>query len=149
LPATKLLVEKGSNIELQDNNGWNALHFASYAGRYDVVAYLIRVVANINIQTKYNRSALHLAIEAGQTKIVELLLQNGALGEKEIKGIQDSIQLLPKTVTVANHTHSLSLVPKVNDGFYKCEVCQQSGGSGSAYNCEPCKFNVHPFCAKQ
>eukprot|EP00808_Paulinella_micropora_P005785 g1370.t1 len=44
-----------------------------------------------------------------------------------------------------SHPHILELCQKVYDGEYSCDTCH-SHGSGPAYHCDACNWDVHPAC---
>jgi len=54
---------------------------------------------------------------------------------------------LPKTVKTKGHDHDLELVESVYDGNYGCDFCGRSG-TGWAYHCQGCGYDVHPACGK-
>ncbi|XP_059609731.1 ankyrin repeat and sterile alpha motif domain-containing protein 1B-like [Phlebotomus argentipes] len=65
-----------SNV--QDSNGYSALHYASLNGHTDVVRVLLIGDANPNIQDNRGSGPLHLAAWAGHHGIVKLLLGHNA-----------------------------------------------------------------------
>ena len=58
LEEIKELLDQGAEINYIDNNGWAAIHYASYKLNYEVVQYLIEKGANLNILDKYDDTAL-------------------------------------------------------------------------------------------
>jgi len=60
---------------------------------------------------------------------------------------RDKMENLPKKVKINEHEHELDLLPKVYQGAYGCDLCGE-GGSGFAYHCDKCGFDIHPSCAK-
>jgi len=48
----KYLIEKGAQVNIQDNNGISSLHIASQEGHLEVVKYLIEKRAQVNMQKK-------------------------------------------------------------------------------------------------
>jgi ankyrin repeat protein len=68
------------NLEGNIENGWTALHWATYVGDKGAIKFLVKEGANINavMPTNFNQTALHLAIINSNTEIVELLLESGA-----------------------------------------------------------------------
>ena len=62
LEIVKLLIEKGANINAQDDDDWTALMDASRKGHLEIVKLLIaNKIANINAQDNYGRTALMFA----------------------------------------------------------------------------------------
>jgi ankyrin repeat protein len=76
--VVKLLLDKGANINQQDNNGKTALHIAAQYGETKVVELLLDRNANIDQQDNNGKTALHIAAECGETEVVKLLLDRNA-----------------------------------------------------------------------
>ena len=57
LAMVKLLIEKGININAQDDYGWTALMFAAKYGHLDTVKLLIAKGANVNTQNKEGQNS--------------------------------------------------------------------------------------------
>ena len=76
----KLLVEKGTNIDIKNYQGYAPLHLAVKQHHKDVVEYLIKKGAKIDIRTEKNADTpLMLAVkETVGIPIVQLLIANGA-----------------------------------------------------------------------
>ena len=86
--VVKVLVEKGANINAQDEDGQTALHLAN--GREPIEEYfylkvitcLIENGANVNVQDKNGNTPLHNSLNnaniAGDLKIPKLLIKKGA-----------------------------------------------------------------------
>lgn len=47
----KTLVEIGADVNLKDNDGWTALHFATATKQYDIAKYLMTVGADMKATT--------------------------------------------------------------------------------------------------
>ena len=74
----KLLLEKGANVNAQDNDiGYTVLHRASMAGHLEVAKLLLDKGANINAQDIFSETALHLATVSGHLEVVKLLFEKG------------------------------------------------------------------------
>ena len=76
----KLLLEKGSSVNLQDDNGYTALHFASQNYSLDITKLLLDYNAEVNIQDVNGNTPLSDAVfySNGEGKIIQLLLRYGA-----------------------------------------------------------------------
>jgi ankyrin repeat protein len=74
--AIKLLLEYGSNVNYQDNDGLNALHMAVYSRSYEICKMIIDNGININSCCNTGESALHIACNLNLLDIVELLIKN-------------------------------------------------------------------------
>lgn len=78
LPAVKIYLHRGIDINAKGNEGLTALIEASQEGKKEVVELLLSKGANINTGTDYGLTALMAASRNGHRDIVELLLSNGA-----------------------------------------------------------------------
>ncbi|KAL5221303.1 hypothetical protein ABZP36_026016 [Zizania latifolia] len=47
----------------------------------------------------------------------------------------------------AHPEHELEMVATAGT-FFRCDGCQEPGGAGRWYRCEPCDFDLHIFCAR-
>lgn len=74
----ELLLSKGANIHLQNDEQGNALIAAARNGRYKTVELLLSKGARINTQNAEQGFALNAAARNGQSKTVEVLLDQGA-----------------------------------------------------------------------
>ena len=71
--AAKLLLEKGAEANIQDEDGWTALYWAAGSGHGAVVETLLEKGADVNIQNKDGWTALHWAAKNGHGAVVEIL----------------------------------------------------------------------------
>ncbi|XP_077142025.1 G patch domain and ankyrin repeat-containing protein 1 isoform X2 [Ranitomeya variabilis] len=70
----RLLEKEGCNVNFQDGYYWTALMCAAYAGKKDVVGYLLtRGAAWIGVCDTKGKDALTLAEEAGHRDVVQML----------------------------------------------------------------------------
>ncbi|KZV36437.1 ankyrin repeat and protein kinase domain-containing protein 1-like [Dorcoceras hygrometricum] len=82
------LLENGASIHGRDQNGWTALHRASFKGRIDVTRVLIEKGIDVNAKDEDGYTALHCAVESGQADVIELLVKRGAdIEAKTNKGV--------------------------------------------------------------
>jgi ankyrin repeat protein len=72
------LIEKGTDINLANNDGITALMFAAAEGRSDAVQLLLEKGASLNAKDNQGRTAIVHAVESGQSEITELLANKGA-----------------------------------------------------------------------
>ncbi|WP_341818994.1 ankyrin repeat domain-containing protein [Wolbachia endosymbiont (group B) of Phasia obesa] len=78
IDIVKYLVEKGANVNLQDESA-GPLHFAIEENRLDIVKYLVEEGgADINLHDKNDMSPLHYAVISGNIDIVKCLVEKGA-----------------------------------------------------------------------
>jgi len=74
----KELLDAGTDINLQDTNGWTALMRATRAGYVKIAKLLLDYGADPNTRNKYGRTALVYACYDGHTETARLLLGYGA-----------------------------------------------------------------------
>ena len=69
-------------LEARQNNGWTALHRATFSGNLDILKELIKQGADVNAENNNKETILHLAARAQKPnkELVKYLLEN-----KEIK----------------------------------------------------------------
>ena len=72
------LLKENVDLNLQNQEGWTALMFASKNGHYQVVELLIKEKADPNIQAQNGVTALMIACEIGRYHVVDLLLKENA-----------------------------------------------------------------------
>ena len=76
--VVKLLHDYGAQVDLQDNDGWSALMFASDNGHTEVIKLLHEHGAQVDLQNNGGWSALMTASLNGHTEVVKLLNDYGA-----------------------------------------------------------------------
>jgi ankyrin repeat protein len=74
----KLLIEKGADVNAENDEGHIALGCASYYGHIEIAESLIEAGAEVNAQNIYGVTALMAASFAGYTDIAKLLIDKGA-----------------------------------------------------------------------
>ena len=73
------LLEQGANINHQNKNGHNALHFAIARGHPHVIDFILRHTdIDINATDKNGLTALHQAAYRGDMELVDRLVEKGA-----------------------------------------------------------------------
>nr|XP_018910187.1 PREDICTED: ankyrin repeat and SAM domain-containing protein 3-like [Bemisia tabaci] len=72
------MVCKDFVVNIQDMNGWTALHHAVSAGQLHAAKFLISKGIDIDARTCNGMTALMMSAEDGMTVIADLLLTNGA-----------------------------------------------------------------------
>jgi len=80
LPKIVVLLAEGAPVDLQDDNGWTALHFAIQARREDIVRALLERGANPNLVNSHGNGPLWVAVmnARGEFGVIEALLAAGA-----------------------------------------------------------------------
>jgi hypothetical protein len=83
----QLLDDPECNVDLQDEEGRTALHFAVGYGEIECAKLLISKGANINLKDHNSNTPLHYAAGYGQADSVKLLVDNGV--DKEAKNADE------------------------------------------------------------
>ena len=78
LQAVEYLLEKGADPSLEDNYGWNLLHWASQGGNPVIIELMLSHVTSIDSITNEGATALMLAAINDKLQAVEYLLGKGA-----------------------------------------------------------------------
>ena len=73
------LLERGSNIEAEDDYQLTPLHYAVQQGGINIVKLLLEEGANIEAQDDEGRTSLHIAAERHHLGVVKELLDQGRL----------------------------------------------------------------------
>ena len=76
-----------------DEDGYTALHRASYNGHVDIVEYLIGAGARVDARTADGWQPLHCACRWNKVGVASLLLQNGASVNAQTDGGQTPLHL--------------------------------------------------------
>jgi ankyrin repeat protein len=78
LDVANLLVSRGANVNLSNQNGWTPLMAAVSRGSYPIAIFLLEKGADPNSKHIYGWTALKLASQKGKDDIVGLLKKFGA-----------------------------------------------------------------------
>jgi len=74
----ELLLDKGADVNVVDQNDHTPLHHTAGNGHKQVVELLLAKGANVNAKMHYDLTPLHIAASEGHKDVVELLLAKGA-----------------------------------------------------------------------
>ena len=77
LQAVKCLLKQGADPSLQDDRGWNVLHFASRGGNPEVIELMLSHVPCIDSRTKEGYTPLMIAAFTDKLQAVKYLLKQG------------------------------------------------------------------------
>ncbi|QSS97871.1 ankyrin repeat domain-containing protein [Psychroflexus sp. ALD_RP9] len=108
IKATKLLLEKGANIDAQDGSGNTALMGAVFKNHQNMVDLLLNKGTNPNIQNSQGQTALAFAVIFNRIDLVKLLLKNNA-----DKSIADKTGKTP--LQIARNQQNQALVNLLKD----------------------------------
>ena len=75
LAMVELLIKENCDANARDENGWNALHFASHYGHYQVIERLIANGVSTNATTSRKETPLLFAVKGGHFVVAERLLR--------------------------------------------------------------------------
>ncbi len=76
--VSKLLIERGADVNALNGAKWNPLHFASRFGHLEAVQWLLDCGVPVNFQSLEGYIPLHLAAYFGHFEIVRMLLEHKA-----------------------------------------------------------------------
>ena len=79
IETVKLLISKGADVNIKDENGWTPLHLATLNRHLKLVKLLVSKGANINTESDYAYTPLQFALSSKHTKIAEFLKSHGAI----------------------------------------------------------------------
>jgi ankyrin repeat protein len=74
----RILIEKGADLNLKDNDGFNALMWAVQNDNYDIAKILIENGADLNLKDKGGLTAFMWAARLGDENIGKMLIEKGA-----------------------------------------------------------------------
>jgi uncharacterized protein len=76
--AVEALLDKGSDVNARDQNGWTPLLEAVFGGHADTVRVLLDRGANVNATDQTGWTPLMEAAAKGHTEVIKILLAYGA-----------------------------------------------------------------------
>jgi len=79
LDKARELIRKGASVNVKDERGRTALHYAAAQGHKDIVEILLANGADVNAGTDlYNKAPAEFAMDANHNEVAELLISRGA-----------------------------------------------------------------------
>ena len=76
--SVKSLIEKGADVNTENDWGCTPLHYAADSGYVDIAKLLIEHGADVNAKDSDGWTPLHYALKNGHTDVAELLKKHGA-----------------------------------------------------------------------
>ncbi|GMH36832.1 hypothetical protein BSKO_04705 [Bryopsis sp. KO-2023] len=74
----EMLIEKGANVDAQNNRGVTALYFAAQNGHLEIARVLVQAGATVDLETERGATPLIIAAENGELEVAGFLLESGA-----------------------------------------------------------------------
>lgn len=108
LEIAKYLIEKGANIDLQDNNGDPVIHWSAYYGNVLFTKLMLDNNAKTNLKSIHSDGVMQVALKEWQDSIVDLLLEY----EVTIHSVQNHSNKLIKAVKNNDFSSFSSLLNK-------------------------------------
>jgi hypothetical protein len=107
-----LLLEKGADVESEDNHGWTPLSLAAENGHEAVIKPLLEKGANVKSKDKDGLTPLLRTVEMGHEAIAKLLLKKSNEKPLDQKGLRRHCQS-SHTPPGRLYVHSTYLLPEV------------------------------------
>ena len=108
------LIARGAKLnEVEKQDGWNALCFATAFGHYEIVMLLLEQKdADIQVIDEYGHSLLHMASSEGRVDLVKLFLQKGVDPSLEDVEGNTALTLAENTEVfdILEHVRTMSLM---------------------------------------
>lgn len=108
----ELLIEKGTDVNLEDKYGQTCIYYAIRQGHYDIVEYLIHHEADVNKIDKKKQMPVVYAEKMGQKHIAELLILNGGK-RPEVKSKEKKYKNNKKEVEINDKQTKQELIENI------------------------------------
>lgn len=82
-PLVKLLISKGANVNLKDDDGWTPIIQAVHNNSLEFVKLLVEAGADVNSQTNEGLTPLRIAEQRNAHDIANYLISKGAIEATE------------------------------------------------------------------
>lgn len=106
----------------KDEDGYTALHRASYNGHLNVAEYLISAGGNIHARTEEGWQPLHCACRWNKVEVASVLLQNGATINSVTNGGQTPLHL-----AACNNRAKMTLELLLTHDDIDVNICNRKG----------------------
>lgn len=99
--ATVAALRDGVDVDMQDSDGWTALHHACHAGETGSVEELLRAGCAVDVEDAIGETAADVAETAGRSDLVDLLQQHADLSSesRHVAGVSSADRQLPVAST--------------------------------------------------
>lgn len=77
LQIVKYFFEKGVDLFLEDNNGWNLLYFVLEGGDFEVIDLFLNYVFNVELRIVVGITSLMIVIRNGKLNVIKFFFQKG------------------------------------------------------------------------
>ena len=99
LADVKRHLQKGTDVNIKDDNDWTPLLYSAFNGKQDVVVFLISKGADVNVASRITGwTPLHVAADKGHLGVVKILVGAGAN-----VNAKDSIGMTPISSAVGDN----------------------------------------------
>ncbi len=110
LKIAKYLIEKGADINIQDNNGDPVINWSAYYGNVPFTKLMLDLGAKTDLKSIHSDCVMQVALKEWQDSVVDLLLKNGVKLEEVEK---ESVELI-NAIKTNNVELAKSLLNKNN-----------------------------------
>ncbi|XP_048244587.1 ankyrin repeat domain-containing protein 50-like [Haliotis rufescens] len=128
-----LIVSKGGDLTLGDDNGNNILHLACLGGDVDIVQYVLsQDIVDINSRGQYGRTPVMFAAEKGHGEVLDILVSQGG-DVSRVDGSGNSIlhvACIGGSVDMVKHVLSQDIVDINGGGQYGRTPLMSAVGKG-------------------
>lgn len=107
LSMLKLLLEKGADVNIQDESGNTALHYTAANGKKDIVKFLLEKSADTSIVNVKEQKAIDYSNIKGFNEITELLLTAGPANPAKSVKIPSEIVTAPAKNDISSKKQAL------------------------------------------
>jgi len=109
LEAVKWLLARGARVNSEPMR-WSALHYAVFAGHWEIANQLLLGGADINARSTNGSSVLMMAVYEGHEPLVRRLLARGADPASELAGKIDELDRLRDTLAARGMTDAVNRI---------------------------------------
>ena len=86
------MIEKGSDVDAKDEDGYTALHCAVESGHADVIEFLVKKGADVEARTSKGVTALQIAESLHYAGITRVLIHGGASRDGVAQSVVPALQ---------------------------------------------------------